>query len=136
MIDAWIRLDDQKSPGPRIKRAGDVVLVTLQGAPGGSRQDREFQRVEWEDADLEARLAAMAAAGEPYPKIGQPYAELNEDGQLVQQSLEYVDLQKLPPGIRAQVLDKSIAVPRLPLAILTRRSRAASAPASLRSRRP
>ena len=62
----------------KLKRSGEIYKVKLPDGPVGGFEERQFLRLEWEDAALEARLVAMRAAGEPHPVILNPYAEYSE----------------------------------------------------------
>jgi hypothetical protein len=118
MLEALIslRLDHAADSGP--KKRGDVLVVALPDSPWSDLERRHFAVVEWEDPNLETQLFTRQLAGEAIPRLALPYATRDADGNLLSRATERLDIQKIPAGIRAQLLDPTRRVEKLTTASL------------------
>jgi len=111
MLEALIKT---RPPGsPCAKAQGDVIVVKLAGSPWGDKELKVHQLVAWEDAALEATLTAQVSKETPYPIAVNPYAVRNRDGEVVQRSSEFVDINALPADLKGQIRDPNVRVEKL-----------------------
>ena len=107
MLEALVSLRIQGETA--LKKRGDIIVVKLAGSPWGSEERKRFMIVQFEDAELEAKLTERRTKDNPYPVISSPYLVMEKNVPITR-STKYVDINDLTERQKADLLDTSKSI--------------------------
>lgn len=92
------------------KRAGEILVAKLEGAPWSEAELTDFRVVKIDAPEIEAQLEAQRAAGEAFPIVCYPFAQYGTDADgnvvMLKRSTKRLKVDKVPPPMQERVSSK------------------------------